>query len=485
MEPETQSTPTPPAGGPGVPNQTNTEPMGLSKPPKKMDKKMLMIIAGVAVVLLGLGIWAAMQFLGTKPTTTDQTGDDNTATNLTYAVHWLEDPQITGIKDKSGKVTSKGLQQYLDEYTALHPNVTFTLRQTHVSKYNDELKIAADSGSAPDIYQIYSTWGPSYVRDGLFAEPPADLKADIEQNYVSTAGATIDGKIWGIPTEINNYALLCNKDLMAAAGVTKVPTTWNEVLDATKKMTKRDGDTITQYGIAFTRDNDWSVADPFLSLMYTNGGEFLSSDFKKATFNSAEGVAALEAMVQLFKDKSVDSNSNFFDFKDGKVGCVISPPWTKSTFATGYGDKFADKVAVANFPYMQKAGSLGYSWFTGVMKDSKQQEQAWKFLKWFTSEKLSDGTTRYGTLLANTIGAIPARKDDFERHKKVLGDFFTSVYVNQMKDAKAEPNVLQSGSIKAALMKEIQAAWDQKKTAKEALDSAAAAVNKILEQYYK
>jgi ABC-type glycerol-3-phosphate transport system substrate-binding protein len=34
-------------------------------------------------------------------------------------------------------------------------------------------------------------------------------------------------------------------------------------------------------------------------------------------------------------------------------------------------------------------------------------------------------------------------------------------------------------------MTEIQAAWDGKKTSKEALDSAATAINAILAQYYK
>lgn len=450
---------------------------------------LMIAIAAALVVVAGFAVWYG---LIRKPTPTIQANTTQEKTSLTYAVHWLEDPQINGIKDKNGKLVSKGLQQYLDEYTALHPNVTFKLSQTHVSKYNDALKVAADSGSAPDIYQIYSTWGPSYVRAGLFAEPPAGVKTDIENNYVSTVGATIDGKIWGYPTEIDNYALLYNKTLFKAAGIVdaqgnaKAPKTWQDVVDDAKKLTKNDSaGTITQYGVAFTRDTDWSVVDPYLSLLFSNGGDFLTSDYKRAVVNSAAGVAALDQTVQLFKNKSVDSASNFFDFKDGKVGMVIAPPWTKGTFAASYGDKFEATVGVAPFPYMSKPGSMSYSWFTGVMKDSTHQQAAWDFLKWFSSDHLSDGTTRYGTLLANTIGAIPARKEDFNAHKSSLGDFFTSVYVNQMKDAKAEPNVLESSTLKATLMTEIQAAWDGKKTSQQALDSAASSIDKILDQYYK
>lgn len=458
--------------------------------PKQSSKKRLWMVVGLVLVLLvgGLLAWFMM---GKKDKAAD--GSDTATsnkTNLVYAVHWLDDPQINGIKDKDGKLTSKGLKQYLDEYEALNPDVKFTIKQTHVSKYNEELRVAADSGAAPDIYQIYSTWGPNYVRENLFAEVPADVLADIEKNYVSTAAATIDGKIRGIPTEVNTYALIYNKDLYKAAGIVdaqgnaKAPTTWAEVLANAKKLVKRDANgTITQYGFSFLLDNDWQAVDPFLSLLFTNGGQYLSEDLTKALFNDAKGVAALEAEVQLFKDGSTDIAGNIFDFKDGKVAMGVIPPWTKSGFATEFGDKFESSVGVAPLPYLSKPGTLRYGWFTGVMEGSANKDEAWKFLQWFTSEVQDDtGTTRYGDLLANTIGAIPARNEDFESHKEVLGDFFTKVFVDQMAISTAEPNVLQADEIKSTLMKEIQAAWDSKKTAKQALDDAAAAVNVLLEQ---
>ena len=166
---------------------------------------------------------------------------------------------------------------------------------------------------------------------------------------------------------------------------------------------------------------------------------------------------------------------------------VIAPPWTKGSFKTAFGDKFESTVGVAPFPYLSKPASLQYSWFMGVMAKSQNKEEAWKFLKWFTQETKPAifGTTRYGDLLTNVIGAIPARKVDFESHKEVLGDFFTKVYVDQMKNGVSEPNVLQANTIKAALMKEIEIAWSGKKTAKAALDSAATAVDKILLQNSK
>jgi|GEM_PF-174505 len=461
-------------------------PMSKSGTGKKL---LILVVAAVVVLLAGACVWYVM---GKKDNTVGtKTTSSSTKTKLVIMTHWLEDYQINGVKDASGKVVSKGFQAYIDEYKSLHKNLDIELQQVHFNDYPDRLRVLATSGVAPDIYGIYAPWGAEYVRAGILAEPPADVVQDVQKNYVSTAGPTIEGKIWGYPTEVDNYAILYNKELYKQAGIVdasgnaKAPATWQDVIDNAKKLTKRSGSTITQYGIAFTKDTEWQVADPFLSLLFSNGGKYLSGDLSKAEFNSAAGVAALDAEAQLFKNASTDLAGNFFDFGKGNVAQVVAPPWPKATFASDFGASFESKVGVAPFPAMKQPGTLQYSWFTGVMKDSTHQKEAWDFLKWISSEVQADtGTTRMGDLLANTIGAIPARKVDFDKHKSTLGDFYSSVYVGQMKDSTAEPNVLQSDQLKEKLITEIQAAWSGEKTSKQALDDAATEINKILELFY-
>lgn len=457
------------------------------EPPKKKSKKWLLI--SLASVLLGAGLVIALLLFGPWKNAIVSDNDNSDKTTIVYAVHWLQEPQVQGIY-KDGVLQSKGLKQYLDEYTALHPDIEFAIQQISYDEYANKLKVLNDSGAAPDIYQIYSQWGVDYVKSSMLDVPPADIIKDVQENYISTSGVEIDGTIWGIPTEINNFALLYNKKLFIEAGLVdasgnvQVPQTWAELRTAAQTLTKRDSSgAISQYGFAFTRDNDWQVVDPFLSLMFSNDGQYLSDDLSKSLVNSSEGIAALDAEVALFNDGSTDANGNFFDFQEGKVGMVISPPWTKSGFATSFGEEFESTVGVAPMPYMKKPSTLQYSWFMGVMNQSQNKQESWDFLKWFSSDiQETTGTTRYGDLLANNIGAIPARKVDFEKHNDVLGDFFTSVFVDQMSSSVAEPNVLSSSAIKTGLMQEIQAAWDGTKTSGQALDAASAAIDAILEQ---
>lgn len=440
-----------------------------------------------AIVLIVLGVVGFLIFNNSP-----KEGSVNTPVNtgekkqIVYAVHWLNDDQINGIYE-NGVLKHKGLKQYLDEYNSLNQNVEVVIKQISYGEYANTLKVLSDSDMAPDIYQIYAPWGVSYVKSGMLATPPKDIIDDVNKNYISTSGVTIDGKIWGIPSEINTFVMLYNKDLFKEAGLVDgngnvlYPKTWNELVNTAVKLTKKDSKgLISQYGIAFLGE-DWQVVDPFLSLLYSNGGKYLADDFSKALFNSKEGIEALDALSQVFKKGATSINGNFFDFGKGKVAMVIAPPWTKGGFASVFGDKFSSVVGVAPLPMLKKQAATGYSWFIGVMEKSSNKDESWKFLKWFTSDiQKNSGTSRYGDLLANTIGAIPSRKVDFEKHKEVLGDFFTSVYVSQMKNAVYEPNVLGASNIKSVLMKEILNVWAGAKTSEKALNDAATEVNKIL-----
>jgi multiple sugar transport system substrate-binding protein len=298
----------------------------------------------------------------------------------------------------------------------------------------------------------------------------------------------VNGGIWGVPTEINDYALIYNKDILKQAGVVdangdaKPPKTWAEFVDTAVKTTKKDASgNIVQYGFAITKDMDWAVADPYLSLLFTNNGKYLSDDNKKCLLNSSEGVEALDAYLQLFSKGATDINSNVFDFGKGKVAMIIVAPWHEGIISGGLGDNFTKVVGVAPFPYMKTPASLQYNWFITVSSKSQNKEEAWKFISWFTSDiQPSTGTSRYGDLLARNIGAIPSRKSDIIGNPDKTQSFFKKTYTDELHNSVPEPNILNALDIKHILMVDIQSAILNEKTSKAALDDACQQIDKLL-----
>jgi multiple sugar transport system substrate-binding protein len=442
---------------------------------KLMGTKILLILATVSVIIIA----------GCAQQEQQQTQQqENETIKLIYAVHWMQNSQVDGIIE-NGVMKSKGLRPYIDEYTTLHPGIEIEIMQIPYGEYPGKIKALYDAGVAPDIYQVYSSWGVLLAREGALDKLPADIKQDVIENYISTAGVTINGEMYGIPTEINDYALVYNRALFRKAGINSPPTTWNELVADAIATTKKDSNgTIVQYGFGFLKGQDWGVVDQFLSLLYTNSGKFLSDDYSTCELNSTEGVESLDQILRLFKTGATDENSNIWDFGKGNVSMVIVAPWIVPLFEETYGANFDNDIGVAPMPYMNKPASLQYSWFMGVTSQSRHREEAWAFLKWLATDVQPSGTTRYGDLLTNTIGAIPSRNIDIATHRDALEGPLKKVYVEELKNSVSEPNVLEGDKVKNIIREEIETAWVGQKTAREALDSACARIDSHLALYY-
>ncbi len=81
-----------------------------------------------------------------------------------------------------------------------------------------------------------------------------------------------------------------NKDMFKAAGLDpeKPPVTWDEFLAAGKKLTHGN-----QYGTAVWLGKGDALQCMTDAFTFSGGGKIISDDGKKALFNSAAGVAAL------------------------------------------------------------------------------------------------------------------------------------------------------------------------------------------------
>jgi len=410
-------------------------------------------------------------------------------TKLVFPVHW-SDFQLEGIYDEEGNLVAKGLNQYVEEYMALNPDIEIEIQFVPFEEYLQKIQIAQMAGMSPDIMQVYSPWGVSLVDSGVLALPPADVVEDVAgvNNYPAgaVAGTTIGGQIWGFPTEVGNYCLVYNKKLLAEAGFTEPPATWAELVDMASKITKYDAEgNITQYGYAFLAGWDTAVVHPFLALLWSNGGEFLSEDYTKCLVNSQRGVATLEAELNLFEAGGTDAAGSVWDFPSGIVGMMIMASWFEADLKLGFGEEYENTVGVAPVPILKEPAGCSYTWFACVGSGSKHQEEAWNFLKWYCSEvQPATNTTREGDLMANCIGSLPARNIDLENHPEALGDLYTQGFVDQLQYGGNEPNVYQGAEIKTILMNEIVKTWNGQKTAKQALDDAAAQINEILAEFY-
>jgi len=124
-------------------------------------------------------------------------------------------------------------------YSAINPDVQVDLRIVPQEEYMGAAltsAFAADVG--PDVFVMspgdflkYANTGIALDLDPYFTDA---MRADFLESSIEAV--TVDGKLVGIPFEIELLGIYYNIDILENAGVTP-PKTWSELIDATSKLT--------------------------------------------------------------------------------------------------------------------------------------------------------------------------------------------------------------------------------------------------------
>jgi len=407
-------------------------------------------------------------------------------TKLTFAVHW-SDYQVEGIKDNDGNIVTKGLKQYVEEYMKINPDIEIEIQTVPYGEYLTRILVGRLAGAASDIYVLYSLWGVQLVDAGVLDKVPNDVLNIVQKDFVeaAVAGATIDGRIRGIPTEVANYALVYNKEILKRGGYDAPPQTWDELINMSSNLTiKSEDGTVEQYGFVFDISSNSGTVHPYLSRLYSLGGKLFTDDYKSCLLDSEEAIQALEAELEIFNKGGTDSAASHADFQNKRAAMVIFAPWWESSLKVAFGEDYEKIVGVAPIPPLKEPKTVSYTWFVGVDALSKNKKEAWEFLKWFCLVPLPNGSTRMGEFLAENIGAIPSRYDDIVAFPDKLNDIYTSVYVEELENAVPEPNVAQGEEIKNIIWREIIEARNGRKSAEVALHDAKIRIDEILKEFY-
>ena len=126
------------------------------------------------------------------------------------------------------------VQYCVDRFTEEHPNVTINIEILTADQYDTMVKTKAANGDAPMIFDASTTTFPEYVAAGYCADV-TDVSdyADFPEDTLNQG--VVDGKVYGVPLDVNAYCIFYNKDLFAELGL-EVPTTNSELIAVCDKL---------------------------------------------------------------------------------------------------------------------------------------------------------------------------------------------------------------------------------------------------------
>ncbi|WP_306317447.1 MULTISPECIES: sugar ABC transporter substrate-binding protein [unclassified Streptomyces] len=339
--------------------------------------------AAVGAVTLSLVLSAAACGGGTS----GSEGGNSQPKTLTY---WASN------QGASLEVDKKVLRPELDKFEK-RTGIKVKLEVVPWADLLNRILTATTSGQGPDVLNIGNTWSASLQTSGALL--PWDAKnfeaiGGKDRFLESALGSTgVQGKDpAAVPLYSMAYALYYNKKMFAEAGIDKPPTTWAELAETGKKLSKNG-----KWGLGAEGSNLSNNIHQVFVLAKQHGADFFTPD-GKADFTSDGAVAGVKQYVDLMaKDKVVApgnaeyaQNQSLSDFAKDKTAMVL---WqtASATFKTqGMKD---DEWGVAPAPVQSGKpgqGKATNSMVAGinmaVFKNTQNLDGAKKFVKFMTSD---------------------------------------------------------------------------------------------------
>ncbi|MDF2720833.1 MAG: family 1 extracellular solute-binding protein [Paenibacillus sp.] len=294
---------------------------------------------------------------------------------------------------------------------AKYPHITIKVDRT------DPVKLAA-AGEFPDIYYVanvrYSTFKDLDVPFDMSAmaknkaNNPVDLNVFSKPNIDWIAELGPKGELFGLPFDLNHYALFYNKDIFDKRGVPypKDAMSWEELLDLSKKLTYVDAG-VQFRGFVPINPNTYAGIKSMPVYNPTTKKALLNNDGYKSILELIKPFYEIPGMI--VNNEYPIKNADFM--KDRNVAMMAN--WITDTASNMQKNDIKMNFDIVGMPGFKDLPSVTIhpgAKMMGVSKTSKHKEDAYLAVQyWASSPEVQKKINRGGRLTALADESI--RKD--------------------------------------------------------------------------
>lgn len=294
--------------------------------------------------------------------------------------------------------------------------------------YDTKLYTMIAGGDAPDVFfvETASSWAILAEEGKLkdltpFVEGDPDMSED---SFLPCMAMPWGDKLTALGNEPEVVNFFYSVDMFEKANVTPPsadpdnPSTWDEILEMAKQLTLDangnnaasadfDPENIVQYGIDIAK---WFV--PLQTIVYSNGGKWLTEDGKGIGLLEPEAIEALQMVSDFINvhhvspspiaSKSMPGATT--SMLTGQLAMYMDGQWVNNNLGSaGVNFDVAMIPAFKDKKPMSWLGSCGLSMYM----DTENPEACWELMKYLLRPEGSE-------VLANTGVTLPVRRSWFE-----------------------------------------------------------------------
>lgn len=286
-----------------------------------------------------------------------------------------------------------------------HPNIKVEFQPYKSTEYNTILTNSLVSGTGPDIIQLRPYSGAKTIADGDYLLSLDDMEGieNIDKQYLDAARGS-DGEVYGVPLSLNSGVIFYNKQIFKENGL-EIPTTYDQLLDVSKKLKSNGIIPIAQSGrAAYLLSMTHSVIAPSAY----GGNKFVDKVLDESTNledpKFIDSVERMKELEQYFpKDFiAIEDDAAQTLLYTGEAAMYINGDYRLETF-----EETAPDLPIGVIPGLaEKEGEdpIVTTWVDGsyaAVKKSKHPEEAMMFMEFLASKE-------FGQLFSNEVNRLSA-----------------------------------------------------------------------------
>lgn len=310
---------------------------------------------------------------------------------------------------EASPLETESVKNGLELFMERNPNIKVEYTPVGGDDYHTKLLTMMAGNAAPDVFFLNPE---GYYRD--FQK--RDVLLNIDDYFYETLTLddfiplerkkmVVDGSIYGVSSCVVGPVLFYNKEAFDEADLPYPPTdpekawSWEEFIEVAKELTIIENERTSQFGVY-----GFENMHPKEATIYSNNGTFFNEDYTKTTFDE-NAQEAMKKILELRTVHNVSPEANFLEqsgmsaaqmLQTERVAMIVDGSWALQELSS-----MDFPVGVGVLPVLEKPITTGTAHLHSIWKNTEYPDEAWKLVKFLSSEEYQIGLVSEGLWMPN------------------------------------------------------------------------------------
>lgn len=354
----------------------------------------------------------------TTPSKSNESGSSkNEKIKLTIANNW------------SGQdAKAVAMRKILEDFQTENPDIELEIEALATDALKTRLRTAAAANEMPDLFVMWPGAMTKEFVEGDLLQPINDFldsKPDWKNNFIDNAlvDFTFDGNIYTVPMNLAPSSLVYYNEQLFEQYNVKVPTTWDELLQAVEIFNKNDiipialgnkANWVAQSTTFSTIGNRITGTEWFLKAVAQDGASFTDPQFVEA-LEIYQQLGQANAYQEGFN--SIDENQMVQLYTQGKAAMFINGGWAVANLVNTAPEEILNVTGITILPTIEggsgepgtTAGVVGTGLGVNKKLSGAKKEAALKLFYALAGPEGQKATLESSTLVSYKIELDPSK----------------------------------------------------------------------------